>query len=70
MEAGDFKYPSIKVSQYKIHLERCKITITIIIKVSVHALTDPLVNMVSLPLSVYENTVILSTAILSNPSHS
>lgn len=69
MEAGDFKYPSIKVSQYKMHLERCKTTITVI-KVSVHALTDPLVNMVSLPLSVYENTVILSTAIPSNPSHS
>lgn len=65
MEVGAFIYLYIKVSQYKMHLERCKIK-----KVSVHALNDPLGNMVSLPLSVYENTVIFSTAILSYPSHS
>lgn len=65
MEARAGIYSSIKVSEYKMHLERRKIKK----KASVHALNDPLGNMVSLPLSVYENIVIFSTTILSYPSH-
>lgn len=60
-EDWSIHFLSVKVSQSKMHLERCKI----IIKKSVYVLNELLGSMVSLTLSVYGNTVIFSMAILS-----